>query len=518
MSSIIKLEKHDKLVQRFGEMFPGVLTWLFIFSPVWLGLLWPRAMVFILTLITLYWSYMAITNSLGLMIGYPRYKKEMEEDWMARVEELDFEKLPEPETLPPSKDELKHFILIPCVNEPHVVLKEAFQSILNQTYPTKSITLAYTVEEKFAKETKKKIKDIVLPHKDKFDQILIFIHPKGIPGEARGVGGANRSWGASKAVKFLQDHGRDIRDYLFSNLDADHIPDRQYFARLAHLYLTTDGRDNHFYSTAVHLFNNNHWRVPSMPRIEANFVTLGTLSSHSVPWGLSSLTVETFAAYSSSLQTLVDCDYWDVQIGVDDTMFYWRALYVRDGDFAHKIHYIPYSADAVEGKNYWHAHKSLYKQLVRWGWGALDVPLSFKVFIKNKKIPFGKKLAWLYQHVKMRVVLTNIVFLLTFGFAILTLVNPAVKQSSFAYSLPDAMSWILTFTMIFLIPPTYYRAKMTPPMPKEWSLFKRILMNLEGVAVIINLLTFSFFPFLEAQTRMMLGKRMKDLYHTPKVR
>jgi hypothetical protein len=110
------------------------------------------------------------------------------------------------------------------------------------------------------------------------------------------------------------------------------------------------------------------------------------------------------------------------------------------------------------------------------------------------------------------------VFLITFGFAILTFVNPAVKQSSFAYSLPDTMSWILTFTMIFLIPPTYYRAKIAPPMPKEWSFGKKILMNLEGVAVIINLLTFSFFPFLEAQTRMMLGKRMKDLYHTPKVR
>ncbi|MFC1756215.1 hypothetical protein ACFLZK_02370 [Patescibacteria group bacterium] len=387
--SSITLEKHDRLVQRIGEIFPGLLTWMVILSPLWLGFLWPRAMVYFLTFITLYWSYMAIINTLGLFVGYPRYKKEMAEDWKARFDELDFSKLPETETLPSSKEELKHFILIPCVNEPHIVLKESFDSILNQTYPTKSMTLVYTVEEKYSKDTKKKIKDIVLPHKDKFDQILIFVHPAGIPGEAKGVGGANRTWGCSKAVQFLNSNGRNTRDYIFSSFDADHIVDRQYLVRLAHLYMTTDGRDNHFYSTAMHLFNNNHWRVPSMPRIEANFVTLGTLSSRSVPWGLSSLTVETFAAYSCSLKTLIDCDYWDVQIGVDDTMFFWRAFNVRDGDFKLAQHYIPYSADAVEGKDYWDAHKSLYKQLVRWGWGALDVPLSFKVFLKNRRIPFN---------------------------------------------------------------------------------------------------------------------------------
>ena len=40
---------------------------------------------------------------------------------------------------------------------------------------------------------------------------------------------------------------------------------------------------------------------------------------------------------------------------------------------------------------------------------------------------------------------------------------------------------------------------------------------LEGPLIVINLLTFSFFPFLEAQTRMLLGKKMKDLYFTTKM-
>lgn len=516
--NLTDLEKHDRLIQRLGEVIPGIMTWTVILSPVWLGLIYPQAMVYVLTFLTLYWSYLAIMNTFGLAVGYPKYRKEMNEDWYQRYLELDYSSLPEKDTLPASLEDTKHFILIPCVNEPYEVIEESFNALLDQTYPTERSTLVYTIEEKHSKSIKRKIKDVVLPHKDRFNEVLIYIHPKGIPGEAKGVGGANRTWGASRAVEFLKNKGEDPRDYIFSSFDADHIPDKQYMARLAHLHLTTGGRDNHFYSTAIHLFNNNHWRVPSMPRIEANFVTLGTLSHRSIPWGLSSLTKDTFAAYSCSLQTLIDCNYWDVQLGVDDTLFFWRAFYVRDGDFTLAQHYIPYSADAVEGENYWDAHKSLYRQLLRWGWGALEVPLSLKVFIKSKKISLSKKLLWFYDHFKTRVILVNIVYLLTFGFAILTLVNPAVKQSSFAYSLPDAMSWVLSFTLVFLIPPTYYRAKLTPPMPKEWPFWKKILMNLEGMVVVINLLTFSFFPFVDAQTRMLFGKKMKDLYHTPKVR
>lgn len=518
MSSSITLEKHDKLVQRVFEIIPGLLMWAVILSPVWLGVVYPQAMVYFLTFITMYWSYLAVMNTLGLIIGYPRYKKEMAEDWWVLCQKLDFSLLPDKETLPTALEDVKHIILIPAVNEPVEVLRDTFDSILNQTYPLESMTLVFTIEEKPAKQTKENIRIVIKGHESKFEDILFYVHPKGIPGEARGVGGANRTWGASKTVEYLQKEGKNLRNYIFSSLDADHILDRQYFARLTHLYLATDGRDNHFYQSAVPLFNNNHWRVPTMPRLEADFVTLGTLSSRSIPWGLSSLTKDTFAAYSCSLTTLIDANYWDVQLGVDDTLFFWRGFYVRDGNFKIAGHYIPYSADAVEGKSYWHAHTSLYKQLLRWGWGALEVPLSLKVFIKNKKIPFSKKLLWIYDHLKTRIIIFNMVYLITFGFAIVTLVNPSIKQSSFAYSLPDTMSWILTFTLIFLIPPTYYRAKLTPPVPKEWPLWKKILINLEGMAVMINLLTFSFFPFIDAQTRMMFGKRMKDLYHTPKVR
>jgi hypothetical protein len=153
--------------------------------------------------------------------------------------------------------------------------------------------------------------------------------------------------GSSHAVEELKKRGRNIRNYIFSNMDSDHVLNKQYIARLTHLYLTTDNRDNHFYSSAVPLFDNNLWRVPLLMRLEANSVTLGVISDWSVSKGKIR---KCFSAFSVSLQTLIDADYFDVALGADDTIFYWRAFFARSGNFDGVPYYIPYSADAVEGK------------------------------------------------------------------------------------------------------------------------------------------------------------------------
>lgn len=509
------VEKYDKQVNRFLEILPGFLTWAFLLSPVWLGLLYPAVIVYLLTFLSVYWVYLCTKHTIGVVRGYFLFKKEGAVNWFEECKKLDFNSLPDKNTLPASLSSVKHFILVPVVNEPNEVLKDSLNSILNQTYPTKSITLVYTIEKKYYEEVSKRINKLLEGERDKLDLVLMYAHPAGILGEAIGVGGANRTWGARHAVDDLRKMGRNIRDYIFSSLDADHVINPQYLARLTHLYLTSDKRDNKFYSTAVHLFNNNLWQVPLIMRIEANAVTLGSISDWSVA---KKGTKDTFSSYSASLQTLIDADYWDVSLGVDDTIFYWRAFFVRNGDFIGACHYVPYSADAVEGKNYIDCYASLYKQLLRWGWGVIDFPLSIKEFMKNKRIPLKSKVSWIIKHLEKRVLLINIVFLITFGFGILTAVNPDVKQTSFAYSLPNIMSMLLTFTLIFLVIGTMVRMRLVAPFPEGWPLWKKFLAFLEGPMIILNLLTFSFFPFIEAQTRMLLGKPMKDLYHTPKVR
>lgn len=510
--------RNDRIVSRIFEILPGLFSWGFMLSPVWLGLLYPPAIIYLLSFLTIYWCYMAIKQTLGLMLGYPQYKKEIAMDWWQECKNLDYDKLPDKSTLPTSLENIKHFIVIPCVNEPEEVLRPALEAIMNQSMPLNHVCLVYSIEERFGDQVEKTIRHIIGDKINEFNKVLIFRHPAGIEGEAIGSGGGNRTWGARHAVEILRQENAIIKDYIFTSLDADHVLHKEYLARLTYAYLQEPDRNNKFIATAVHLFNNNHWTVPSMARIEANFVTMGTLANRSVFWAKSSLTADTFAAFSNSLQTLIDADFWDVASGADDTTYFWRAFFARNGYFRAVKHYIPYSADAVEGATFYKAHKSLYKQLLRWGWGVVEIPISLKGFIKNKKVPLTLKLLWIYDHLKTRVFMINIVFLITFGFGLLTLVNPNVKQSSFAYLLPDIMSIILTVTLIFLVPAAYYRSKLTPDIPKNWPFWKKTLIFAEGFVVIINLLTFSFFPLIEAQTRLMFGKKMKDVYFTPKMR
>jgi hypothetical protein len=72
--------------------------------------------------------------------------------------------------------------------------------------------------------------------------------------------------------------------------------------------------------------------------------------------------------------------------------------------------------------------------------------------------------------------------------------------------------------MVMIVPMTILRTKLIKQIPVEWAFWRKSFVLLEGPMVVINLFTYSFVPFVEAQTRMMFGKRMKDLYHTPKVR
>lgn len=509
------VEKYDRFIHRALEISLGVTTWAFLSSPVWLGILYPQAMVYLLTFLTVYWSYLAFRHSIGLFVGYRKYREEIATDWYLQCQKLDFSELPDKETLPPTLNDIRHMILVPVVSEPDDVLKDSIDSIFAQTFPLNQIVLVFTAEERWAVDTIDRIKKIIGDRESKLHKLMFFVHPAGIPGEAIGDGGANRAWGCSHAVEQLKEDGENLRYYTFNNMDSDHVLNRQYIARFTHLYLTTDKRDNHFYSSAVALFDNNLWRVPFMMRIEANSTTVGVISDWSVSKGK---VRKTFSAFSVSLKTLMDANYFDVALGADDTIFFWRAFFARSGEFDGIPHYIPYSADAVEGETYMDSFKSLYKQLLRWGWGVVDFPLSVKGFMKDKDIRTSKKVGWMMRHFKERIFLVNSVFLITFGFGIVTLVNPLVKQSSFAYSLPNIMSTILTLTLVFMVPGTFFKRKFSAPPPKEWSRIRKLATYLESPLIMLNLLTFSFLPWLQAQTMMLFGKRFKNLYHTVKVR
>ena len=88
------------------------------------------------------------------------------------------------------------------------------------------------------------------------------------------------------------------------------------------------------------------------------------------------------------------------------------------------------------------------------------------------------------------------------------------------YTLPSTLSNIMGLTVIFLVPATIYKALLAPPKPEHWSMLHYFLMMLvEAPMNLVTLLTFSFLPFVEASTRMMIGqKSAKSVSWADKVR
>jgi len=504
--------KSDRILM----FIPGFLTWTMLLMPFWLGFLAPKAASFILTFLAVYWVYMGISHGVGLIRGYKKYTKEITINWYKKCQRLDFTKLPNKKALPQSLESTKHLILIPTVMEQIDILDGTVKSIINSNYPTKNIVLVIGTEE-IGKETSEKvIQQLKTKYGDKLPRIMHFIHPKGLPGEIVGVASPNRRWAATHAVAKLIEEKENINNYIFTTYDSDWMIHKEFLPRITYEYLKDEKRFNRFYETVVHLFSNNIWTVPLSSRIEANNVTLGMLSN----WTLGTGPKESFSCYSCALDTLIKADYWDTTL-IDDTVFYWRAFAAKQGDFSEKHFYIPIYGDATGGKNYLNALQNLSKQLVRWGWGSVTTIIALKAItrVASNKASFEEKILWAYSKIERHLLLRTSAFLITVGFSMVTLVNTAFKNSATVYGLPQVMSIILTAGLFIFIPATYVRYMLYKnSIPKKWSLFRKVLAILEGPALMLNLLTFSFIPFLYAETRMMFGELPKVTFYTPKTR
>ncbi len=495
---------------RFLMFIPGFITWTMLLMPFWLGFLWPKAASFILTFLAIYWVYMSINYAIGLYKGYKKYKKEILINWFNKCKELDFSKLPNNKQLPKTLDGLHHFILIPTVKETFDIMGNTFQTLIDQSVPTKNITIIIGTEEMGKEIVSETIKRAKAKWGKELPRILHYIHPKGISGEIVGVASPNRTWAAKHAVEQLRKENIPLEHFIFTTFDADTTLHKEFLARIAYEYLTEEKRFNKFFQTNAYFFHNNIWDVPSLARIEANNITFGLLSN----WTIG----ETFSCYSTALDTLIIAKYWDVKF-IDDTVFFWRALIAREGDFTPTYFHIPISQDATDGKNYINAHFNLFRQLLRWGWGSISTVIALKyLFLGNlKKITLSDKIYWAYNKIERHGILRTTVFLITFGFTIVTYVNVQFGNTSTVYGLPKIISTFLTGGMFMFIPLAIIRWKIYTP-PTKWPKWKRLLTIFEGLLVILDLLTFSFFPWLIAETRMMFGYTPKVTFYTPKTR
>jgi hypothetical protein len=79
------------------------------------------------------------------------------------------------------------------------------------------------------------------------------------------------------------------------------------------------------------------------------------------------------------------------------------------------------------------------------------------------------------------------------------------------------MSYLLTGLVFLNVPIIYLRRKFMP-IPHGWKWWRYLQDFAETALITVNMLTFTFIPYIQAQTEMMFGKGFKKkFYATEKV-
>jgi len=510
------MASESEKLQRVLESIPGILLWLLLLSPIIAGFAGDTVSHFvinILIVLAVYWLYRALFTAIGVIIGYRRYRIDEQKNWMEEIKALNRADLPNQEDL--SETLLpKYLIVIAHYGEAYEVLKRSIQALVDQNYPRELVYLTISIERRKAKKDpvyaereaalRADFGDFFGGTDNSNSRLMVFIHPDDIPGEAPGAG-SNRAWGTKNTVEELERRGEDINQFLVTAPDGDLVFHKEYLAASVYKWLVTPKRNKRFYQTALYTFNNNYWDVPALIRIISVSLTLPVLAS-SV---LEKEKRETWSCYTLNLKLMKDVDYWDtsIAVGADDTTFYWRPYFYLHGDWSCECFFVPLSADAIYEDSYIGTHKAQYRQYLRWGWGVISVPIALKILFSSElKVNIFERISKIFHLFQVFVFWKVFAFLLSFGLPMVFLINYQLNNYVIAYTVPTTVSSILSLTVILLIPTTLYKFLIIPPKPKDMSVLKFIfIMGLEIPLNIVSLFTFSFFPFIEATTRMMLG-------------
>lgn len=504
--------KGEKVVQRVLEIIPGLLIWILLLSPVWLGIALPELIINILIVLSVYWVYRAVLLSLGSIIGIFKVKEAERKDWIEEINNLEFSELPDPELLPKRTKLPKQLVVIANYGEDYDILSRSIRALMNQNYPKELIYLSVSIEERRAKKDQdyaKRGEYLKRDFGEYFgDRLMFFIHPDNIEGEAIGAA-ANRTWGTKNAVETLEARGEDISEFLITAPDGDLCFSKQYFSALTYKWLTSEKRNNKFYQTALYTFNNNYWDVPILIRNLMISLTLPCLASSVMERNKR----ETWSCFTLNLKLMKDVNYWDTSLGIDDTTFYWRPYFFLKGEWVCEVFFVPLSADSVYHSNYFRNHVEQYKQYVRWGWGVITFPLAIRELIYDRNIRLINKITKVYHLFEVFVFWKVLAFLIALGIPIVFFINEDLRNMVISVTVPQTISNLLTLATVLLLPNTIVKLFIIPPKPESMSKLKYILLLIAELPLnIVSLFTFGFLPFIDATTKMMLGQE-----HTKKI-
>jgi len=488
-------------LKRYLEIIPGFISWGIIIFIIVFSFWHPVLCATAIIIFDFYWLIRTGYLTTLLIMAHRKLLYEKDKDWLAGCQGLS-----------PQKDwqKIYHLIIFPVYKEGLEILRPSLECLRQSHYPKEKMIVVMSFEERHL-QSRENAKILEKEFKNIFFGYLSAFHPDGLADEGR-TKGANATWAAKQAKEFLSAKLIAYEDVIVSCFDADTCVDKEYFGCLTYHFLTSPKPHQASYQP-IPVYNNNIWYAPSFARlveISASFCQM-----------IESIRLEkfvTFSSHSMSFKTLIDIDYWPVNMISDDSVVYWKAYLYFKGDYRVVPLYITVSMDVAYASNFFKTIVVQYKQKRRWAWGVENFPFVVWRFLNDREIPLTKKIRRTFNLLESHITWAVWAIIITLLAPLPILLGGAFfSQMPIGYNLPKITGLLLNFTLVTSLVWILLSRTTLPPRPKDVPWIKNVVLVLEWITVPFIILILGSTPALEAQTRLMLGKYM-EFYPTEKRR
>lgn len=537
----IPLEGRSRLY-RFFEILPGLLSYLVVATPVLVGIWRADIAGFLVLLFMLVWFFrtvamaskalatLSMTKSIkgvdwwSLLINdYYNSKKNLnsleKKSSLTKLEKFrktclaKFE-ISTDEALKP--EDLVHVVMIPMVAEPYEVVRGAVLAAAEQNYDVKNrVILQFCPEERARAKNSEVVKKLADEFAGRFLKIIVSEHPSGLPDELIGKGG-NINWAAKELLSELEKLKLKHESVMITLMDADCIMDKEYLAHLSYVYLINFNRDNASYQPLA-IYTNNIWDAPAPMRVLAVGNSFYTLLQASRPH-----LQRNFSSHSQSLASLLVTNFWSSKTIVEDGHQYWRSYMAFKGRYRVESMFVPNYQDAVLGESYTKTLKAQFTQLRRWAYGASDIPYIFTRGVAGKDkitgVPFWPALVRFLRHLENDISWAAAPIILAVGAWLPIIFARDSDASIVAHQLPVVARWIQTIASVGVLSSVYVAFKILPKRPGRYKKSRHIFMWVQWILIPVTGLLYGSTTGFNAQTRLILGKRLEKFDETEKFR
>ncbi len=537
-------EKRYLIWRRIFEIIPGLASWSILLSVVVLAFVNPiKGMIFVICFY-LFWLFRLIYMTTLLVASYTVLNQEQGTHWAERCQDLlepngalkkieekivslsrgvrslksSEEKVSARRTLHSEKryvKQLKRFVasgtqfmdyrslyqvvIFPNYKEDVGVLNAALEALSRSNYPLDRFIVVMAFEGREGEPAKRRAKQILERFGNKFYHLMATFHPSGLPNE-RAVKGANATWAARQVKEFLLEKNIPLESVLASCFDADTCVAPEYFGCLTYNFLIRPHRLLCSFQP-IPVYHNNIWEAPPFARVMETSSSYWQLIESANPDHL-----VTFSSHSMSFQSLVQADYWPVDMISDDSAIFWRCYLHYKGKYKAIPLPVTLSMNMVVGANWFDTFRKIYIQKRRWAWGIENFPMVMVGFLREKEIPFFEKVRHGFKMLESHVSWATWGLMLTFfGWLPLLQSGREYGLSVVSFYLPKITEVIFNLAGISLVISIALGFLITPKKPPHVSKLRNFAFLLQWFVPLL-LPAMLALPALDAQTRLLMGR------------